>query len=158
MAPPVSARCRHYLASSSPSRSPPLATGPRCGPVLPVSCSRRINRAPLPSPVAPQRHRSPPMAGGRYRLLHAVGRCAGPLSAPSPAPTRHRPDPPPFPSSPHALSAFKSRRPPTSLPFFFIFFSIRSARRCLPAPPPSLSAPFPSPHRLTTRRPSHLRR
>jgi hypothetical protein len=54
---------------------------------------------------------------------------------------RHRADPPPFPSPHRAPSAFKSRRPPTSLPFFPFFFFVRSACRCLPAPPPSLSAP-----------------
>jgi hypothetical protein len=108
-----------------------------------VSHSRRVNRAPPPSPIAPQRRRSRPMAGGHCWPLHAVDRCVGPLSAPSLAPTRHRADPPPpFPSPPRALSAFKSRRPPTSLPSS-IFFSIRFTRCYLPAPPLSQLVPSP---------------
>jgi hypothetical protein len=60
-------------------------------------------------------------------------------SPPAPRGTELTP-PPPFPLLPRTPSAFKSRRPPTSLPFFSIFFPICSAHHCLPAPPPSLSA------------------
>jgi hypothetical protein len=71
-------------------------------------------------------------------------------------PPSDRADPPPsFPSLPHALSAFKSHRPPTSLPFS-IFFSVHSARCCLPAPPPGLSTPSPvasPPHHRETEPP-----
>jgi hypothetical protein len=154
-APPVSARCYRCLTSSSPP-PPPLGNGPRCCPVPPVSRSSRDNHAPPPSHVAPQCHLLCPMVGGHCRPLHAIDRCIGPLSAPSPAPTRHQADPPPFPSPTRASSAFKSRWPPTSLHFSLFFFSARSARRRLPAHPLSLSASFPvasPPHHRETEPP-----
>jgi hypothetical protein len=109
-------------------------------------------------PTRPQRHRPRPTAGGHCRPLRAADRCTGPLSTPSPAPTRHRadPPPPPFPSPLCAPSTFKSRRPLTLLPSFSIFFSIRFARRYLPAPPPSMSASYPvasPPHHRETEPP-----
>jgi hypothetical protein len=144
----------HFLLSPPPP--PPLGNGPRCCPVPPVSRSSRDNHAPPPSHVAPQCHLLCPMVGGHCRPLHAIDRCIGPLSAPSPAPTRHQADPPPFPSPTRASSAFKSRWPPTSLHFSLFFFSARSARRRLPAHPLSLSASFPvasPPHHRETEPP-----
>jgi hypothetical protein len=79
--------------------------------------------------------RAPPTAVGaaqscQVRVMLAHVAKPRPPSAPSPAPhdTELTPS---FSLAAHALSAFKSHRLPTSLPFSPFFFSVRSAHRCL---------------------------
>jgi hypothetical protein len=133
--PPASAAARHCGRSrpvSAPRRAAPLAHAPS-----------RTQQLPLGPRVIVPRLLAAHAQSHRVRAVAAHIAEPRPLAAPSPAPMQHRADPPPFPSPPCALSAFKSRRPPTSLPFSPFFFSVRSTRRCLPAPPPSLSVSSP---------------
>jgi hypothetical protein len=134
---PVSTRRSRCLASSSSFCTKLLPTGSNAAQPR-LSADHVESTAPRRPPLS---HHS--AAAHARQLRAAADHYVGPLSAPSPAPTWHRADPPPhpFPSPPGAPSAFKSRRLPTSLPFFSIFFSICSVRHCLLAPPPSLSAP-----------------
>jgi hypothetical protein len=142
--PPVSAPRRAAPLARTFARTPAAATGPRRRP------------APLVSHVVPRRaRRCPPLSVARAR--HAREACtthrcqsspkplhpcrAGPHRRPTLGPSK--PPPPFFPSPPCAPSAFKSRQPPTSLPFSSIFFSVHSVCRFLKAPPPSLSVPSP---------------
>jgi hypothetical protein len=131
----------HFLLSlphSATGHRAPLPPGSACQPLVPSQphpvALRCRATAPQPTPDG----QGPLPATPRCRPL-----CRAPLRSFSYTPRGTEPTPPPFPSPPRAPSTFKSHRSQTSLPFFSIFFSIHSARRCLPDPPPSLSASFP---------------
>jgi hypothetical protein len=147
--PPVSAPYRATPLPLTPSRTHPLPIGPRYRRSRPSAACARVARTPPPSPVAQHwRHPRPP-AGGRCRPHELSPSTPGPpLSSPFSPPRAPNPGPPSFfPRRPAHPSAFKSHRPPTSLPFLSIFL-LHPLRAPLPPSSP-LTLSTPSPGRLT---------
>jgi hypothetical protein len=149
---PLAMLPRSLSLNSAPSRCPP-------GPAVARSrLSAAHARAPPPSSVM-QQHRRPRLivgaTAGRSALPTTV---PGPLSAPSPAPTRHRPDPLSF-----SLAAPRTRAPSKAAdhrPHFpSSLFSSPSTQRVVASQLPTKPVrvvPW-SPHRLATRSLSHHR-
>jgi hypothetical protein len=132
---PVSARRHCCLASSSSFRTQPLPTGLDATRSR-LSAARAVSTTPRALPC--RATVPPPTLDGRGPLptaLRCRPLCRAPLcsfSCPHAAPSQ---PPPPFTLAAPRTERFQKL--PTSLPFFSISFSIRSACRYLPTPPPS---------------------